>query len=64
MTTWEKQKAYEKKRAEQLKNEMIDAIEKSDKERFSELYKTSLRYMKKSERHDLMMQFLAKNEEK
>lgn len=60
MKTWEREKAYCRKRASELKTEMEAAIETSDKERFTKAYQTAMRYMTKKELKPLYMGFIRK----
>lgn len=50
MTSWEKEKACCKKRAEELAAEMDQAILSADRERFERAFQTAMRYMTKRER--------------
>lgn len=47
--TWEKEKAYRARRAEQLKANMLAAIEAGDREAFASAYSTALNYASKKE---------------
>lgn len=60
MKSWEKEKAYCSKRADELTAEMKSAIETSDKERFEKAYQTAMRYMTKKQLHPLYMEMLRK----
>ena len=57
--TWEQEKAYCAKRAEELKAEMTRATENVDLAAFTEAYEKSMRYMKVKERRRLYVAFTA-----
>ena len=56
--TWEQEKAYNAKRAEQLAAEMEASIQSTDFQRFDEAYKTALRYMTKKQRQPYYIRML------
>ncbi len=49
---------YEKRRANELKEKMIEAIKKCDKNAFRAVYDKSFRYLKASERKHYYMMFI------
>ena len=55
--TWEQEKAYVAKRAEELRTIMNQAIAAADLERFREAHTKSLRYMPKKERDEYLRRF-------
>ncbi len=61
--TWEQEKAYCAKRAQELGAEMDAAIENTDRERFDKAYTTAMRYMKNKERSGYYKRFLTKMRE-
>lgn len=61
--TWEQEKAYCAKRAQELGAEMDAAIENVDRERFDKAYTTAMRYMKNKERSSYYKRFLTKMRE-
>lgn len=58
MTSWEKEKVYCKKRAEELAAEMDQAILSADRERFEKAFQTAMRYMTKRERAPYYRRFI------
>ena len=58
MCSWQKEKGYTERRAQQLGQEMEEAIEAKDRERFLAAHTTAMRYMKKKERGDYYRRFL------
>lgn len=58
MTSWEKEKAYCKKRAEELAAEMDQAILSADRHRFEQAYQKAMRYMTKRERAPYYKRFI------
>lgn len=56
--TWEQEKAYCAKRAQELAAEMETAIETVDEEKFTAAYQTAMRYMNKKQRSPYYMRFL------
>jgi len=58
MASWEKEKAYYAKRAQELRAEMDRAILSADKERFEKAHQTAMRYMTKRERSAYYRRFL------
>ena len=59
MKTWEQEKTYCAKRAQELEAELEAAIESHDKERFNRAYATAMRYMKHSQLAEFMRRFVA-----
>lgn len=57
--TWEKEKAYCAKRAEELKDKMIEATKACDTAAFAEAYGKALRYMKKRDLDKMMLMFVS-----
>ena len=51
--SWEHEKAYCSRRAQELTAEMIEAIESFDLDRFDAAYQASARYMSKKQRSPL-----------
>lgn len=56
--TWEQEKAYTQRRAEELKNQMEQATADGDLNAFLRAYKASARYMRKKQREDLYVAFI------
>lgn len=56
--TWEQEKEYTRRRAQQLGAEMEKAIKAIDRDRFFNAYTTSMRYMKKKERSPYYRRFI------
>lgn len=61
--TWEQEKAYSAKRAEQLTAEMEASIQADDFQRFDNAYKLALRYMTKKQRMPYYMRMLERRVE-
>ena len=57
--TWEQEKAYYAKRAQEAVAEMKQAISTADKARFEKAYQVALRYMTQKERRPYYIQFLS-----
>ncbi len=57
--TWAHEKAYCEKRANELKEMMIDDIKRYDKNSFGEHMSMALNYMKKKDRQNLMTAFIS-----
>ena len=57
--TWEKEKAYCAKRAEELKSKMIEATKACDPLAFTAAYTAALRYMKHAELKAMMVMFVS-----
>ena len=57
--TWEREKAYRAKRAQQIIAEMEAAIETGDKNRFVKAYESAMRYMTKKQRNPYYLRALA-----
>lgn len=55
---WVKEKAYCRRRAEELKKEMELAISEKNREKFEKAFSTSLRYTTKKERSPYYRRFL------
>ena len=60
MTAWEKEKAYCKRRGQELLIKMNQAIDNNNIAEFKELYTVSLRYLTKKERWPIYKKFLEK----
>ena len=58
MTSWEKEKAYCARRAEELKAEMDQAILSADRQRFEQAHQKAMRYMTKRERAPYYKRFI------
>lgn len=56
--TWEQEKMYTQRRAEELKEQMERAIKEGDIDGFLKAYEASARYMKKKQREELYVSFL------
>ena len=54
---WAKEKAYCQKRAEELKQRMIEATKNCDPEAFSQALQTALRYMSARELRNMRIMF-------
>lgn len=59
--TWEQEKAYTARRAQQLAAQMEQAIADNDKSAFLNAYATSMRYMPRKQRGTYYRRFLAQN---
>lgn len=57
--SWEQEKAYRRKRANELKDLMIKDIERRDKESFRKHMSTARNYMTKKEISPLYIEFIA-----
>lgn len=57
--TWEQEKTYRQRRAKQLSEEMDQAIDNRDKERFIKAFQTAMNYMTKKERDPYFKRFLS-----
>ena len=57
--TWEQEKAYCRRRAADLAQEMESAIASLDADGFKAAYTTAARYMTKKQRQELYRRFLA-----
>lgn len=58
--TWEQEKAYTVRKAQEYGAEMDAAIETVDKDRFNAAFMKSLRYMSKHQQDDYMKRFISK----
>jgi len=60
MKTWEQEKAYVARKAQEYGAEMDAAIEAVDKDRFNAAFMKSMRYMRKRQHGEYMKRFIAK----
>ena len=58
--TWEQEKAYVARKAQEYGAAMDEAIEAVDKDRFNEAFMKSFRYMSKRQHGEYMKRFIAK----
>ena len=58
MTNWEKEKARNARRAQELSAAMETAIANRDREQFEQAYTTAFRYMTKRQRSPYYIRFL------
>lgn len=58
MKSWEKEKAYNAKRAQELGATMEQAITDNDRQKFEAAYQTAMRYMTVKARKAYYMEFL------
>ena len=60
MYSYEKEKAYVARKAQEYGAAMDEAIEAVDKDRFNEAFLKSFRYMRKRQHDEYMNRFIAK----
>lgn len=57
--TWEQEKAYREKRANELRDLMVEDIKRNDKNSFEKHMQTAIHYMKKRDRYNLFIAFVS-----
>lgn len=58
MTNWEKEKAYRARRADELKEDMAEAIRCKQDSEFKRLFKVSGGYLKRKEQAQIMREYV------